>query len=230
MIKHFLLILCLLCAGYLSGQHYYGLDHSLHPIDNKSEAIYFLDFEKSDTGNFVIHIYYSSMKLLMNGNSIDSLGQRLDGLCTFYYETGKVQSEGIYIKGRKSGAWKRYNQDGSPKSDRIYSDINMETIIFNSALIMPKPNCSADGFEEFIKTRLIIENALEIIELSPIAIQLVINVNGEVAERMFDERLSLEKMKIIDSIIRQIPSWEAGYTGTQKINVRVNYSIDFSNN
>lgn len=164
----------------------------------------------------------------MIGNSIDSLGQRLDGICTYYFENGNIQSEGSYSNGRKSGSWKRFTSDGSQKSDRLYSDVSMETVIFNSALIMPKPKVYQHDFEKFVKEILIKEAEIEIIELSPIGIQLVIDRNGKITERLFDDRLSLKNMNTIDEIIKAIPSWEAGSTGSQKINVRVNYSLDFS--
>lgn len=215
-------------SGITVGQQYYGLDHNLNPIGNNNDPSYFISFENSETGLYSVKIYYASMNLLMTGNSIDSLGQRLDGNCRFYYDNGDIQSEGAYSNGRKSGVWKRYNTDGSRKMDRIYSDVSMETVIFNSALIMPKPLCDANGFEEFVKNAVIKEGIIAIIELSPIAIQLVIDRNGKVTERRFDDRLSLQSMNTLDQIIKQIPSWEAGSTGTQKINVRVNYKIDFS--
>jgi antitoxin component YwqK of YwqJK toxin-antitoxin module len=213
----------------MSGQQYYGLDHNLTFIRDNSKPSYFISFEKLDEIRYDIVFYYSSKRILMKGKSLDSLGQRLDGTCLYYYENGSIQSEGVYKNGRKSGVWKRFNVDGSSKTDRVYSDLSMETIVFNSARFMPKPNVLNNDFEKYVRVQLS-NNIDEFISLSPIAIQLVVDIKGIVTESLFDDRLSLENMRILNGIIKSIPSWEPGSTGTQKINVRVNYSIDFSKN
>jgi antitoxin component YwqK of YwqJK toxin-antitoxin module len=42
------------------------------------------------------------------------------GLFVFYFPNGTIESEGIYEYGFKSGAWKRFEANGSQKPDRYY--------------------------------------------------------------------------------------------------------------
>lgn len=221
-------IVFIFISGLLVSQSKIGLDHRLTPVTKGEKAIYFLSYTASENGNYLIHLYYSDEHILMKGSSLDSLAQQLDGLSVWYYKNGNVQAEGEYKNGQKQGTWKRYNEDGSPKSDRHYSEVSMNNIVFNSALYMPKPEVSSKNFEAFIKEKIIEQRQFDLIAYSPVAIQLIITNEGTVADRKYDDRLSMDEMKTLDNIINEIPSWKAGSNGTQNINVRVNYSIDLT--
>lgn len=58
--------------------------------------------------------YFLSGKIQMEGKlkSIDP-DVHGDGICIWYYEVGKLSSQGEYKNGKKEGFWKEYNQDGS---------------------------------------------------------------------------------------------------------------------
>lgn len=42
------------------------------------------------------------------------------GLFVFYFPGGKVESEGLYEYGYKTGAWRRFEANGTQKPDRYY--------------------------------------------------------------------------------------------------------------
>ena len=163
----------------------------------------------------------------MTGKSLDSLGQQLNGFSQWYYKNGNLQAAGNYKAAQKQGTWKRYNEDGSKKSDRHYSDVNMTNIVFNSALYMPKPAGIDQNFEDFVKDKVIEEQAMDIVSLSPIAIQMLIANDGTLREIKYDDRLSVQEMSVLNEIIKQIPSWSPGNNGSQNLNVRVNYLLKF---
>lgn len=196
-------------------------------MKNDDDALYLLESIPIDSTQYTIKIYYADKQLLMLGKASDKSGQQLNGRSTWYYKNGSIQAEGNYNNGQKSGVWKRYNPDGSAKPDRYYSDVNMSNIVFNSALKMPKANTEFDSFENYIVDRVMKERAFEIVALSPIAIQMVISKMGRVQEIRFDDRLSNHNMSILDQIIKDIPSWKPGSNGTQNINVRVDFTIEF---
>lgn len=217
-------------VSLLSAQSTVGLNHRLSPIKKGETPIYYLNYQNTDKGYFIVKLYYSDNQLLMQGNSLDSLAQQLDGLSVWYYKNGNIQAEGEYKNGQKQGTWKRYNEDGSPKPDRHYSEVSMNNIVFNSALYMPRPQVKENSFEAYIKEKVKEYHQFELIEFSPIAIQLIITNEGIVTDRKYDDRLSMDQMKTLDNYLNEIPSWKAGSNGTQKINVRVTYSVDLTIN
>ena len=207
-----------------------GLNHRLAPCKKGETPVYFLSGDLAEDGHYRINLYYPDDKPLMVGTALDSLGQLLDGKSTWFYKNGNIQAEGEYKSGQKQGTWKRYNDDGTRKTDRHYSEVSMDNIVFNSALYMPKPQVESEKFEEFIKANIMEERQFELLNYSPIVIQLLITNEGNVTDRKYDDRLSMEEMEIIDQYINKIPSWKPGSNGTQNINVRVTYSVDLSTN
>lgn len=226
--KRFISILTLVFfVLILNAQNSVGLNHSLHPIKKGESAIYNLEYQAGDSGLYNVKIYYSDDHLLMSGTSLDSLGQQLNGESTWYYKNGQLQANGSYKCSQKIGVWKRYNEDGSKKPDRHYSDVNMKTIVFNSALIMPKPKVENSNFEEYVIQNIMDDHAFDIVAYSPVAIQLLIGLDGSVQETKYDDRLTMDEMETLARIIKKIPSWSPGSNGTQNLNVRVNYLVKF---
>ena len=43
------------------------------------------------------------------------------GYFTFFYANGQKESEGLYVKGYKSGDWKRYLKDGTERPVKYYN-------------------------------------------------------------------------------------------------------------
>ncbi len=226
--KHFITILTsVFFVLALNAQNSVGLNHSLHPIKKGEIPIYNLEYQVGDSGIYIVKIYYSDDHLLMSGFSLDSLGQQLNGESTWYYKNGQLQAQGSYKCSQKLGVWKRYNEDGSRKPDRHYSNVNMNTIVFNSALVMPKPKVDSLNFEEYIIKNVIAERAFDIVSYSPVAIQLLIGNDGSVRETKYDDRLTMDEMETLAQMIKKIPSWSPGSNGTQNLNVRVNYLVKF---
>ena len=221
-------IACFILLGNINAQEKIGLDHRLVPIDKGETAIYYLTSTQNDNGLYSVILYYIDMQILMRGNSIDKLGQELDGESVWFYKNGSIQSEGLYKNGQKQGTWKRYNEDGSVKSDRHYSEVSMDNIVFNSALYMPKPQVESQNFNAYINSMIKKDRLFDLYALSPIAIQVVITNEGVVSDKKYDDRLSMDDMKVLDDYISAIPSWKPGSNGTQEINVRVNYSVKLS--
>lgn len=73
----------------------------------------------------------------MKGAFLDSALTVEDGEFTFYYANGRVESNGQYIRGSKSGTWTRYAVDGARLAERNYSELNTEELL--TALGVGKP-------------------------------------------------------------------------------------------
>ena len=63
-------------------------------------------------------ISYSSLLILLVGFSVDNFAQEINpnGKNVFYYENGRIASEGLFKNGLPQGIWKSYYEDGTLKS------------------------------------------------------------------------------------------------------------------
>ena len=164
----------------------------------------------------------------MKGLAMDETGTRLHGWSEWYHENGLIESNGYYKNGAKYGVWNRYNAKGEPKPDKMYSNVNMNTAIFNSARIMPKPSEQIPDLNTYIKDKLIQDQAFDLIALSPINSQFIVFRNGHIGDIKIDEKLSQNQHQMLSQIFENMPAWIPGSNGTQTINVRIDIKIEFN--
>lgn len=162
----------------------------------------------------------------MEGFALDEKGQQLEGQSTWYHPNGRVESKGTYFNGKKQGVWKRYDAQGKPKNDRTYSAVNMDTYIFESALVMPSPPDAYAPLNDYLSTRIIAVYGDKLNHLSPLHIQLVIDLSGHITEILIDDRLSNKDHMWLRQQVEGTSKWTPGNNGSQNLNVRVNYLID----
>lgn len=113
------------------------LDQSFNSTVDTS-AVYVRTIELIQDDNFAGTVTTLDGNLKMKGVYVLN-GQELieNGLFTFYFSNGKVESEGAYEMGLKSGSWKRYTRDGNRRADRYYPPAAHKTI--RSAMSGSKP-------------------------------------------------------------------------------------------
>lgn len=51
-----------------------------------------------------------------------------DGYFTYYFQNGKIESEGNFARGVKVGTWKRFDNNGKRKTDRYYPEESADKI------------------------------------------------------------------------------------------------------
>lgn len=56
----------------------------------------------------------------------------------FYFPNGKVESEGEYAMGNKSGVWQRYDEWGQQLAEKVYNPEPLENIVYTRAPTMPQ--------------------------------------------------------------------------------------------
>lgn len=213
----------------MDGQEKIWLDATLNSTSSKQYARYYQIIQQSDSSVYIMKYYRLNNTLLMKGDAIDDGGIKLHGFSQWYHENGLIESEGFYKNGAKVGIWKRYSNNGVSKSDKMYSSVNMENIIFNSALVMPKPGNQLSDFDAYLNQKLIQKQAFDIIALSPIKLQFIVFRDGSIKEIKVDEKLSQNQQQLLGKIIKDMPAWNAGSNGTQTINVRLDLNIDLGN-
>lgn len=210
----------------LDGQEKIWLDASLNITENKKDANYYQIVQTTDSSTFTINYYRINNTLLMRGEALDGAGTRLHGWSEWYHENGSIESKGYYKNGAKYGIWNRYNANGEPKPDKMYSNVNMTTVIFNSARIMPKPPEQIPDLNAYIKNELVQEQAFDLIALSPINSQFIVFRNGDIGDIKIDEKLSQNHHQMLKQIFENMPAWVPGSNGTQTINVRIDIKIE----
>lgn len=94
-----------------------------------SSAVYLRTMELIQDDIFAASVKAVSGGLKMKGVYVSN-GQELieDGLFTYYFPNGNVESEGRFDMGLKSGTWKRFTKDGNRKADRFYNPAAHSTI------------------------------------------------------------------------------------------------------
>ncbi len=97
------------------------LNASFEPVEQKADATYYRTILRTGKG-FEVQIYYTSGALQMTGIYRDPELEVADGAFVFYYENRQKESEGYFCRNTKCGIWKRWAEDGSRKSDRVYPD------------------------------------------------------------------------------------------------------------
>lgn len=63
-------------------------------------------------------VYYETGVLMMERHFVDD---QLEGHAKIYYPSGALKEEGDYQKGKKTGIWKTYNEDGDEISSENYT-------------------------------------------------------------------------------------------------------------
>lgn len=114
------------------GQKVY-LDGNYGIVNGPEVARYYRESIHGETGHLLVRIYHTDGTLKMEGSYLVESPDIADGLFTYYYRNGQVESQGEYIKGRKVGTWRRWAWDGSPKPDRIYPEPQTETVVSTPA-------------------------------------------------------------------------------------------------
>lgn len=101
------------------------LNATMEVIHKKRNAAYYCELvEKTDKG-FHYKAYFMSGELKMDGWYADREMQVAQGKFTYYYRSGKVESEGECKEGMKVGVWNRYDRNGEAKPEKVYASLQI---------------------------------------------------------------------------------------------------------
>jgi hypothetical protein len=95
---------------FYSAEQYYTGDSIVSKImkDTAGRITAFVQFHKNTRTAYAE--YYSNGQL--KAKLLPDSQGRFDGRATYYYEDGRIKSEGVYDKGLFSGTWKNYSVEG----------------------------------------------------------------------------------------------------------------------
>lgn len=119
-----LVVMFVLLSGAVFGQQSDGvvfLDATFQEVSKKKHAVYTQHMRHLRDSLYEGTIYNQEQKLKMRGDYVlMAEGYVAHGLFEYYFENGRVESEGEYRNGLKIGSWKRFMADGTPKAERYY--------------------------------------------------------------------------------------------------------------
>jgi TonB family protein len=108
------------CVAQSTARTY--LNGNFSEVKTEDEARYYRETMHGLHEGTQVRVHYIDGTLKMEGNYRDANLQVPNGMFTYYYRNGQIESQGEYFEGRKCGVWKRWNWDGSAKADRLYPD------------------------------------------------------------------------------------------------------------
>jgi len=116
---------CAMASGpNLDGNEIY-LNQHMEVIEKKKEATYVCEIVDQTDEGYHAKAYFMTGELKMEGWFADKALTKPHGNFTYYYQNGKVESEGSFRDGSKFGLWQRYDFEGNPKSEKIYATLQM---------------------------------------------------------------------------------------------------------
>jgi hypothetical protein len=99
------------------------LNSSFQKVLPDEEPTYYLELTAKGNDLFDGTIYTREKVRVVGKGEYAKFNDRFleNGLFTFYFPYGQVESEGEYQKGARIGTWRRFNPDGSEKTSRYYN-------------------------------------------------------------------------------------------------------------
>lgn len=96
------------------------------PADKKDKIFYTRTVTRSEDGTYYAVILDQNAQLRMKGTYLDENCHVANGVFTYYYANGTIESTGEFLKGFKTGTWYCYQENGSPRAERFYRGMNWE--------------------------------------------------------------------------------------------------------
>lgn len=112
------------------------LSNVLEPTSRGKAAFYMVPDGK-DGELFIGRIYTMDGKLKAEGHFRDAALTIEEGAFVFYHPNGKVESQGDYAMGAKTGVWLRYDPWGDPLAEKVYNPDALANILYTRAETMP---------------------------------------------------------------------------------------------
>lgn len=147
------------------------------------------------------------------------------GTFTFYHANGKVESQGDYAMGQKSGLWKRYDQWGRPLAEKVYDPNALANIIYTQAQTMPSYPEGEKALVRVIRERVVPQDGRS--PKKQVVASVLVEKTGELSdvhvieggEEGFDQQ-------VVDAI-RSTAPWTPGMEKGAPVRVRMKVPVQF---
>lgn len=101
------------------------LDAYLRVTKKKKLASYYCTIEERASEGYHVKAYFLTGELKMDGWYADEEMRVEQGLFTYFYQSGQIESAGEYKEGVKVGIWKRFDSKGNEKPEKVYQSLEV---------------------------------------------------------------------------------------------------------
>jgi len=150
-----LILITTFCTGLFAPgdkSHRTYLNNVLEPT-NRGNATYYKEPAGQDGSLYTGKIFTMDHLLKADGHYADPELKMAQGHFTYYFPNGKVESEGDYAKGQKTGIWQRYNEWGEQLAEKVYNPDVLENLIYAQAPTMPQYPGGQQAMIRYIKEK-----------------------------------------------------------------------------
>ena len=107
-------------------------------VTTKGKAEYYKIPAGQEGSTYIGRIYTMDDVLKAEGHFIDAALRVPHGSFTYYHPDGKIESQGEYVMGNKSGVWQRFDEWGQQLAEKVYDHAPLENIVYTMAPTMPQ--------------------------------------------------------------------------------------------
>lgn len=103
-------------------------DHNWKDITNKDLASFYRKAFKNNDASFTVWDYYIDGKIQMKGVYKNKKFKEKHGHFIYYFENGKISSEGNFIDNKSEGVWNTWYENGQKESETFYKNGLLEGV------------------------------------------------------------------------------------------------------
>ncbi|MDQ3101825.1 MAG: hypothetical protein M3R08_10600 [Bacteroidota bacterium] len=96
------------------------------PADRKDNDVFVRTATLNENGQYAVVVKDEQGNVRLSGTYADEDLKVADGIFTYYYANGTVESKGLMHNGVKTGTWERFSNDGTPKAERNYTGMTWD--------------------------------------------------------------------------------------------------------
>jgi hypothetical protein len=195
------------------------LDIQLEVVKKKGATFYANKVFAGDLG-YAVKAYYLTGELKYSGYYKSEDLRIQNGKFVYYYQNGKIESQGEYINGAKSGLWERFDESGKPKQERFYTINPLDAKIYTEPDMMPEFFGGQEAFEKYLE-----ENIKSTYKpksgdkKAEVLVSFVINQSGLPDDVKIINSLAPEIDKEVISALTNMPRWLPGQKDKKNVNV-----------
>ncbi|MCC6542261.1 MAG: TonB family protein [Flavobacteriales bacterium] len=201
------------------------LSEVLEPT-SKGKAAYYLQPEGMDGDLYIGKIYTMDGKVKAEGRFRDPELTIEEGPFVFYHPNGKVESQGAYVMGNKTGVWLRFDPWGAPLAEKVYNPDVLANILYTRAETMP----TFRGGDEraFVRT---VKEGVKLPEGSTVKgsvmASFVVEKNGELSDvKVIEGQDKAVDDQVVD-VIKSTSPWTPGADKGVPVRVQMRVPVQF---
>ena len=191
----------------------------------KKEAAFYAEPNGMDGDTYAARIYTRDGKLKAEGHYADAQLTIEHGRFVFYYENGKVESEGRYEMGFKSGVWARHDEWGRDLAEKVYNPEPLKDILYTKAETMPQYPGGQKELVTYLRSKAVGDDGIN--THGTATATFVVERDGQLSQvKVLDGAGTEIDERLVDAL-RASPPWTPGHENGLPVRVRVQVPVPY---